>query len=1238
MNNSLNNMKNNNLRDDSLLNAGLSLSSQSLNETSEFNGIGEEGIPRSGSLPDMSSYGQSENSESWQTGRTKKGSYLDHEELNLNDLRELVIYHPIEEEDDESDNDNDDDQSNLALNVSGGLNTSNRSPVNKRKSRKRDSAALFDISLEDLTEPDFAGILKEKHSEKLWWCVLIDQHLCIFPSQDPDEVAYDVIIMPCCQIALDDRLMRTPVFRLTQSGMAPWVFVASNNDELKEWMKVLTIAASAGKHSSTQASHSDEKQLSVAPQAPLMQSIMEEEEEPVDEEDQAPLCLLKSDVNPDSSQLYKNSSGVNESEDNPPVSYVNAEPLENGPVKKEFPELPKRPDEVDGEQFGNDIYEAVVNLKTGGEGFQDDGFATDEFDSGSSDEGGVSPSPQTQPVQQKAKKKKQFFHWLKKKSKKGKLFSSPKDGVALAGYAHKLNDSTKRWFLIREQKLHCYKTIKDDDPETTVDLDGCEIKAGEEERNKLAIQVVRDGSTQFTLVAKSAKDWERWKKAFLIESGFIKLAVSPTDTSSGVFDQEDEDDYVTPIVSPGLEKSPTATEKPNIQIQLENNNQSMDTEDEDLYMEVVPSTTVAGDLKQVSPSSSQLELGPLPPVPPDLPPPRSPEGAKAEADGESGDNSGEYEDEIYEEVTSSVAHADKVIKWDGVTSGKLEGTTAGVQNKHTDKASKGPMPAGVSDGSIEDSAITASSFLDSSSKPCAGRLNLSDGAWCAKTNDKQQYLQIDLGEVTKVCGVASQGRPGFIDQGGWFVKTYTLAYSKDGENWTNYKEFGIAKVFQGNNDPDTVVTNMLKMAVNAHYVRIKPQSWHNHIAMRVEVYKGEASSKLTAGIHKLAGSLAKSTKKKSFDRQNTPTSPTENQDEDDTKASYVDRHSATENLLNGDGEKKTEEQEVGVENDEEPDDYLQLVREPSSEEKEVELKVQQKIEALKKGEEGSQPIGKHEVSQSILAKKSLYESSQQSGSNTEQKTTSVTKVTKETVVITKKEVVVEKRDVEERERKESNSSQDPDREREVLEKTEQAFQNYAKQLKKEGSQSVREKKPSLVALSRLNFEDPRTVTKTNENASYPAKMESLLKEKEELLKKMENLKKRIGVAKDRKIFFSLSTTRSKATADADAEFHESQCDLAKTKKRLLEIESETKNLKVMELRYQKTPEKSSSPNPNKPFLRKNSRECKLGSADIPAPKLVSSAAPSEAEKDLAQKGSVLSQIKAFEQMKKTSEK
>ena len=233
------------------------------------------------------------------------------EDLNLNDLRELVIYHPIEEEDSDSNDVN--SQDDLTLNDSNPLNNCNRSPRNKRKSRKRDSAALFDISLEDLCEPDFAGFLKEKHSEKSWWCVLIDQHLCIFPSQDPDEVAYDVIIMPCCQISLDDRLLRAPVFRLTQSDMAPWVFVASNNDELKEWMKVLTIAASAGKNASSQSSKSEEKQLSTSHQTPVMQSIVEEEEEEEEEtvEDELPSCSLKLEDNPGPAQFDNNSSDLN---------------------------------------------------------------------------------------------------------------------------------------------------------------------------------------------------------------------------------------------------------------------------------------------------------------------------------------------------------------------------------------------------------------------------------------------------------------------------------------------------------------------------------------------------------------------------------------------------------------------------------------------------------------------------------------------------------------------------------------------------------------------------------------------------------------------------------------------------------------------------------------------------------------------------------------------------------------
>ena len=322
------------------------------------------------------------------------------------------------------------------------------------------------------------------------------------------------------------------------------------------------------------------------------------------------------------------------------------------------------------------------------EEYQDDGFATDEFDSGSSDGGDVPPSQQAQPVQQKAKKKKQFFHWLKKKAKKDKLFSSPKDGVALAGYAYNASDTSKRWFLIREEKLHCYKTIKDDDPEITVDLKGSEIRTGEEEKTKLAIHVLRDGMNHFTLVAKSAKDWERWKKALLIESGFIKLAASPTESSSGVFEQDDEDDYAMPVISPGTEKTHSPTfEKPNVTIQSANKQQTV----EDPYLEVTLTSRVA-NLKSASPSASQQELGPLPPLPPALPERRPSDGVEVVEDSDSGDNSGECE-EIYEEVATSVPHADKVIRWDGVnTAGpgsSTSPTAAANQIKPTDKSSKG---------------------------------------------------------------------------------------------------------------------------------------------------------------------------------------------------------------------------------------------------------------------------------------------------------------------------------------------------------------------------------------------------------------------------------------------------------------------------------------------------------------------------------------------------------------------
>ena len=56
---------------------------------------------------------------------------------------------------------------------------------------------------------------------------------------------------------------------------------------------------------------------------------------------------------------------------------------------------------------------------------------------------------------------------------------------------------------------------------------------------------------------------------------------------------------------------------------------------------------------------------------------------------------------------------------------------------------------GIEDGHIPDQAMTASSILDGNHGPGRGRLNQgptgSQGtAWCAKEEDEDQYLQVDL--------------------------------------------------------------------------------------------------------------------------------------------------------------------------------------------------------------------------------------------------------------------------------------------------------------------------------------------------------------------------------------------------------------------------------------------------------------------------------------------------------------
>lgn len=99
----------------------------------------------------------------------------------------------------------------------------------------------------------------------------------------------------------------------------------------------------------------------------------------------------------------------------------------------------------------------------------------------------------------------------------------------------------------------------------------------------------------------------------------------------------------------------------------------------------------------------------------------------------------------------------------------------------------------MSDGSIPDQMITASSEFDHDCLARLGRLNGPAGtAWCSTRADSlgKAYLQVDLGIVKNITKIATQGR-GHAQYPQW-TKQFSLSYSNNGTVWTVYNGSRIA--------------------------------------------------------------------------------------------------------------------------------------------------------------------------------------------------------------------------------------------------------------------------------------------------------------------------------------------------------------------------------------------------------------------------------------------------------------
>ncbi|KAK3738382.1 hypothetical protein QZH41_017221 [Actinostola sp. cb2023] len=128
--------------------------------------------------------------------------------------------------------------------------------------------------------------------------------------------------------------------------------------------------------------------------------------------------------------------------------------------------------------------------------------------------------------------------------------------------------------------------------------------------------------------------------------------------------------------------------------------------------------------------------------------------------------------------------------------------------------------------------MTSSSSSNNSHDASHCRL-YGSSSWCSSTTSNTEYIQVDLGQVKTVTGIATQGNP---TQDKW-VKSYKVSYGfSDGVDRYEYKEGQFTKIFSGNLNRNDVIVNWLSRPIAARYVRIRPQASKGGHCLRLELY------------------------------------------------------------------------------------------------------------------------------------------------------------------------------------------------------------------------------------------------------------------------------------------------------------------------------------------------------------------------------------------------------------------
>uniref|UniRef100_A0AAR2L0Z9 Neuropilin n=1 Tax=Pygocentrus nattereri TaxID=42514 RepID=A0AAR2L0Z9_PYGNA len=157
-------------------------------------------------------------------------------------------------------------------------------------------------------------------------------------------------------------------------------------------------------------------------------------------------------------------------------------------------------------------------------------------------------------------------------------------------------------------------------------------------------------------------------------------------------------------------------------------------------------------------------------------------------------------------------------------------------------------PLGIESGEIPSDQIVASSQYNANWSPERSRLNNNENGWTPLEDSNKEWIQVDLGFLRFVSAIGTQGAISQETKKQYFVKSYKVDVSSNGEDWITLKEGPKQKVFQGNTNPTDVAKTLLPKPTLTRFIRIRPFTWETGIALRFEVYGCKISEYPCSGM------------------------------------------------------------------------------------------------------------------------------------------------------------------------------------------------------------------------------------------------------------------------------------------------------------------------------------------------------------------------------------------------------